>query len=234
MNKTQTVLTSLTTILLSTSSSIAQNHLSSFASGTANRVRNTVSNPLESAKRFSGATYSGVKGLASMPGKALSFGDSSLPDLSAGTQEFGLSGNVQFNEDVVYNIDLSYGYFFRDNWEVGFSADISGADTQISLGLDLFTEYNFDLNSKWVPYIGASVGLASLNSDSDTSSGLNSIEDVTSVKLGGEFGVKYFLRENIAITAAVNFEWSPDDVFGGLEEASAAASNINLGTRFYF
>ena len=210
------------------------------ASGTANAARNLASNPLGTTtgavKSVGSGTLSGLKGLASMPGKAFSMGDSSLPDLSAGTQEFGIGGNVQFGGDVVYNLDISYGYFFKDNWEVGIDASIQGSDTQVTLGVGLFTEYNFDLDSKWVPYIGASVSLASLNTDDggSFSTTVGSVDDVTSIALGGEFGIKYFFRENIAITASVDFQWSPDDVFGGLEDASEAASNISIGTRFYF
>lgn len=206
--------------------------------GVASGAINTVKDPVGSVKSVGGSTVSGLKGLASMPGKALSISDNSLPDLSAGTQEFGIGGNVQFGGDVIYNLDISYGYFFKDNWEVGFNAGIQGADSQLSLGLGLFTEYNFDFDSKWVPFVGASVGLATLSTDDGGSAALNddinSIEDATSVTLGGVFGMKYFLRENIAITGSVDFTWSPDDVFGGVEDAASNASNINIGTRFYF
>ena len=210
------------------------------ASGTANAARNLVSNPLgttSGAVRSVGSgAMSGLKGLASMPGKAFSIGDGALPDLSAGTQEFGIAGNVQFGGDTVYNVDISYGYFFKDNWEVGFNTLIQGSDSQFTLGLGLFTEYNFDLDSKWVPFIGASVGLATLNTDDggSISSNFETVDDVTSVTFGGVFGIKYFFRENIAITASVDFQFSPDDVFGGVEDASESSSNINIGTRFYF
>ena len=222
---------------LGVTASFGQNIFSSSAnrvvSGATNTVRNTVSNPVGTVKNVGGSAVSGLKGLASMPGKAFSLGDHSLPNLSAGTQTFGLSGNVQFSDDILYNLDLTYGYFFKDNWEVGFTAGVDGADSQLTLDIGLYTEYNFNLNSKWVPFVGASIALASLNTDGGLS-GSSEIDDVTSVALGGEFGVKYFVRENIAITGSVEFQWSPDDVFGGLEDASTAAGNINVGTRFYF
>jgi len=209
------------------------------AAGGVNAVKGLAYNPVGSTvgavKSVGGGAVSGLKGLASMPGKAFSIGDGSLPNLSAGTQEFGIGGNFQFGGDVVYNLDISYGYFFKDNWEVGFDANIQGVDSDITLSVGLFTEYNFDLDSKWVPFVGASVSLASLSADGiDNNTGIEDSSDITSVSLGGVFGIKYFVRENFAISASADFVWSPDDVFGGFEDASAAASNINIGTRFYF
>ncbi len=205
------------------------------AAGTAySGAKGVAGKAYSTAKGAAGTAYSGARGLASMPGKAMNMGDNFLPNLSAGTQEFGLDGNVQFGGDVIYNLNLSYGYFFKDNWEVGFTAGIQGADTQLGADIGLFTEYNFNLGSKFVPYVGASVALASLSTDNGGSLNSSLPDDATSVALGGEVGVKYFLRENIAITGSVDFKWSPDDVFGGVEDASAAASNINIGTRFYF
>lgn len=226
MNTIKTLLAGTTVAALGFSTAAAQN----IVTGTSNVVKGAVAGTTNVAKGAAGSAISGVKGLASMPGKALRFGDSSLPNLSAGTQEFGLGGNVQFGGDVIYNLDLSYGYFFKDNWEVGFDANLQGSDFSTTFGVGLFTEYNFDLDSKWVPFVGASIGLASINTDGDAAIS----DDVSGLSLGGVFGVKYFIRENIAISASVDFQWSPDDVFGGLEEAKSAASNINIGTRFYF
>lgn len=38
----------------------------------------------------------------------------------------------------------------------------------------------------------------------------------------------------MAVFAAINFEWSPDDVFGIGDEIKDNAQNINIGMRFYF
>ncbi len=164
------------------------------------------------------------RGILGAPGRVASVNDGLPPMLSAGTQEFGVSGSVNFADDIVYNLDLTYGWFIKDRWEVGFELGIQGADSDFGFGLGLFTEYNFQLNetSKWVPFVGFSAKWAKLNSD---------VLDADSIALGLDLGVKYFIRENIAISFALGAEFGFDDVFPGGDDFQ---EQINIGTRFYF
>lgn len=174
-----------------------------------------------------GAVGSGVadagRGLISAPAKMFQIGDDSLPDLSVGTNEFGISGALNWADDVIYNVDLSYGYFFRQNWEIGFGLGVSGVESDVSVGLGLFTEYNFVCDSKWVPFIGFSVDWVKLNSDTAF--------DGDSIGLGLDLGVKYFINKNVAISFSVGADYAFDDVFPGGDDF---AKTVNIGTRFYF
>ena len=89
------------------------------------------------------------------------------PMLDKGTQELALSGTIEMPEfeEVDYDIDVSYGYFVKDGWEVGGRA--LGAEVGESERFDfsVFTEYNFNRESNIVPYIGASVGIATVDFD---------------------------------------------------------------------
>ncbi|MHC4375205.1 MAG: hypothetical protein ACYS26_01275 [Planctomycetota bacterium] len=180
---------------------------------------------LEAGKDAGEAVVETGKDILSLPGKAFSaFSSDELPDLSAGRQELGLSGNINFSDDVAYNIDLSYGYFFKDNWELGFTANSFGRD-DFNLGIGLFTEYNWTFeDSKWVPYVGGAVKWARVSTD-DVSE--------NSVAFTGELGVKYFIRSDVSLFSSFNFDWSPDDVFGIGDEIEDSAQNINFGLRFY-
>lgn len=180
---------------------------------------------IEAGKDAGEAVVETGKDILSLPGKAFSaFSSDELPDLSAGRQELGLSGNINFSDDVAYNIDLSYGYFFKDNWEIGFTADSFGRD-DFNLGLGLFTEYNWTFeDSKWVPYVGGAVKWARVSTDDVSDS---------SVAFSGELGVKYFIRSDVSLFGSFNFDWSPDDVFGIGEEIEDSAQNLNFGLRFY-
>lgn len=162
------------------------------------------------------------RGLLSAPKNLLNINDGSLPNLSKGVQEFGLGGNINFADDIAYNVDLSYGYFFKDNWQVGFGLGVQGEDSDFNLGLGLFTEYNFVRESKWVPFIGVSAEWVSLDSDAF---------DANSIGLGVDLGVKYFIRENLAVSFSIGAEYAFDDVFPGGDDF---AQTINIGTRFYF
>jgi len=186
-----------------------------------------LSNAAGAASNVADSTVGAAKGLLSLPGKSLSVGNTALPDLSAGTQEFGIQGIAGFEDDFSAILDIRYGYFFKDNWQIGFNADVVLKEGSASNGnadsvsVRLFTEYHFDTGSKWVPFIGAGIGLATIGTDE--------FETVNSLDIAGAVGVKYFLRENIAISAAVDFSWIPDDAldaeFGG---------DVLFGTRFYF
>jgi len=212
MKKLNTVL--IGTVALSLGLATSQAQIASTAS-------NAVTGATNLAKGAANSTISGLKGLASLPGKSLSLSDNFLPNLSAGTQEFGVSGNIGFQDEFSYNLDLSYGYFFKDNWEVGFNANLAGIEETFALGVGLFTEYNFDIDSKWVPFIGGSIGLASVS--------LEEIDTVSTLDIAGVFGVKYFVRENIAISGSVDFSWTPSDALD-----AEVGGDVNIGTRFYF
>lgn len=158
----------------------------------------------------------------------MNINDSSLPMLAAGTQELGVGGSVDLSDGVAWDLNLTYGWFIADNWEVGFSVDWAGQDADIlqNSQFGLFTEYNFATGTKWVPYVGVGASYAASGDQfGDSSEG---------IAFSGELGVKYFLRSHMAIYAGVNFSWSPDDVLGVADEIGDNLTNIELGMRFYF
>lgn len=177
----------------------------------------------DGARALAQGTADTGKTIFKAPTKMLKMGDNALPNLSAGVQEFGLSGNVDYADDIKYNLNLSYGYFFRDNWQVGFTTNVSGVESDASFGLGVFTEYNFVRDSKWVPFVGGSMKWAKLNSDTAL--------DADSISLGIDLGVKYFIRENIALSFSLGADYAFDDVFPGSDDFQ---KTVKIGTRFYF
>lgn len=158
------------------------------------------------------------------PGNLANMNDGLAPMLAEGTQEFGIAGSLNFAEDVAYNLNLTYGVFIKDGWEFGFGVGVQGVESDYTFSLGLFTEYNFVLNptSKWVPFVGFSMNWAKLDSDAF---------DTDSIALGLQLGVKYFVRENIAISTSIGADFAFDDVFPGGDDFQ---EQINIGTRFYF
>jgi len=176
----------------------------------------------DGARALAQGTAETGKSLLSAPGKMLKMGDDSLPNLSVGVQEFGLGGNIDYGDDIAYNLNLSYGYFFKENWQIGFTASVQGENSDLNLGVGFFTEYNFVGQSKWVPFVGASMKWASLGSDA---------LDADSIALGVDLGLKYFVRENLALSFSIGSEYAFDDVFPGGDDFN---KSIKVGTRFYF
>ena len=54
------------------------------------------------------------------------------------------------------------------------------------------------------------------------------------ILLGGELGLKYFIRPNIALTGSIVFNWSTDDIYAVDEAFKDSATTLLLGMRFYF
>ena len=55
---------------------------------------------------------------------AANINDGLPPMLLQGTREFGIGGNVNFADDIAYKLKLTYGYFVRDGWEIGFGLGV--------------------------------------------------------------------------------------------------------------
>ena len=153
------------------------------------------------------------------------------PMLHKGTQELSLSGEMDWDgfDDLDYFVRASYGWFVADGFEFGLTGSLSDQQDSRQFSFGLFSDYNFFRKGKLVPYVGASVEWA--NADLD-------IRDLTvnqdAVLLGAELGVKYFIRENIAISLATVYEWASDEVFDSVDSFEDNRQVIRLGMRFYF
>jgi len=140
-----------------------------------------------------------------------------LPMLAPGVQELGLSGRLNWDDDTLYNFNISYGRFLTSNWLVGARAGVSGVNSNKDYNIGVFGEYNFLTGTKWVPFIGADLGYK------------RPYEGSNSGILGAYGGVKYFMRSNLAIFASTGGGW----VISGSGN-SGFDKEINLGLRFYF
>ena len=74
-----------------------------------------------------------------------SLNDQLSPMLVQGTREFGVGGNVNFADDVACNLRLTYGYFVRDRWKIGFGLGVQAVESDATFNLTLVTDYNFCL-----------------------------------------------------------------------------------------
>lgn len=158
------------------------------------------------------------------------------PMLDAGTQEISVSGRLEFPdfEKLDYDLEGSYGYFLKDGWEVGAqlgASDFGGVD-RVDVGL--FTEYNFNRQSRWVPYLGAAVGLGSVSFDDGDFDADTELDDDNGVVFDLEAGVKWFVRPYMAISTAVNWQLSTDDIYATDNSLEDNLTTVQVGMRFYF
>jgi opacity protein-like surface antigen len=159
--------------------------------------------------------------------------------LPQGTQEIGLAGNLNLNAPHKYqlNLDGSYGYFIRDNWEIGGNAGVAMNKENKSAQLGGFTEYNFTNSTNWVPFVGASAQFANVNNHGGFAVGSGSADakhHASAVNFKVTGGVKYFINPNVALTAAVNYNISTKKINVTENGLRDSFTNIVFGTRFYY
>jgi hypothetical protein len=185
--------------------------------------------------RITTALVIGSLGVSVFAGPVMTQETRSRPLLDKGTQELSLSGRLEApgSGHINYDIDASYGYFFRDGWEIGaqvLAADFGGMDRIEIAG---FSEYNFKRQSNIVPYVGGAIGLVSADFGDNLvlSSTLN---DNDGLLFDMEGGVKFFVRPYMAISLAIDFKFSTDDVFATKDSVDDNLTAIKIGMRYYF
>lgn len=154
--------------------------------------------------------------------------EGNAPMLSEGTSEIGIQGSMDFDyaDDYLFDFNGSYGYFVKDNWEIGGELDMSLSDNMEAYQFGVFTEYNFPTGSEWVPYIGAAAQYA-------YSEVRNHDDDAFNFQVAG--GVKYFIHPQVAISAEVNYNMATEDIYAnGDGKAQDDKTQLLFGTRFYF
>lgn len=161
--------------------------------------------------------------------------DNWTPMLDKGTKEISIAGRIEAPDfdSIDYDIDGSYGYFIRDGWEIGTqigASDFGGSD-RVDIGL--FTEYNFNRDSRWVPYLGAAIGLGTVSFD-DGIDGDSTLDDGDGAVFDAEAGVKFFIKPYMAISTAINFQIATDDVFATDDSIEDNLTTFQLGMRFYY
>ena len=157
------------------------------------------------------------------------------PFLRQGTREFALSGLLDFEVRGNPALDLTgrYGFFIRDYLEVGAFAELAGNfDDTFRYGLGAFAEYHlpewsFLQAPRTMPYIGADLGLAFVDSDIS--------EDNAALVFQPRFGVKWFIRDFFAIDTNFFFAMATDDLYQNDEDdLDPYDVGIRLGIRVYF
>lgn len=159
------------------------------------------------------------------------------PMLGQGTKELALSGTLEFPDidEIDFNIDASYGYFIRDGWELGvrvLGSDVGGIERFDVSG---FTEYNFNRSSNVVPFVGASVGVADFSYDDGSFDGSTDLDaDGTATVVEFQAGVKWFIRPYMAISTAIGFNVSSDDIYAADNNLEDSLTRLRIGLRYYF
>ena len=153
------------------------------------------------------------------------------PLLQRGVKELALSGSFDFEQEGNPAIDLTgrYGYFIQNLLEVGGFAEIAGDfDDVFRYGLGGFAELHFSpIMASAVPYLGADLSLAFVDTDL--------AEDNAALVFRPRAGVKWFLREYVAIDTGFFVALATDDLFqNNRNDLDPYDIGLRLGLRVYF
>jgi hypothetical protein len=150
------------------------------------------------------------------------------PNLDKGTKVLEGAGYINLMGDEV-QLQLAYGQFVADGIEVAVVAGLLDNDRYMSTELGVRSEYNLVLDSALVPFL--SVGVVWADAEADDS-GLDTDAAVASV--GG--GVKYFIRDDVALAVNGSYLVSTDDIFVDSEDGELQDDEFRIlfSVRFYF
>jgi len=150
------------------------------------------------------------------------------PNLDKGTKVLEGAGVINVMGDDV-QLQLSAGLLVADGLELALVAGLRDSDVYMSTELGLRAEYNLVFGSAFVPFLSAGVVWADVESDD---SGIDTDAAVFSV--GG--GVKYFLRDNVALAVNGSYLWATDDIFVDTEDGKVQDDEFRIlfSVRFYF
>ena len=150
------------------------------------------------------------------------------PNLDKGTKVLEGAGSINLMADEV-QLQFAYGQFVADGIEVALVAGLRDNDFYMSTELGVRAEYNLILDSAFVPFLGAGAVWADAeadDSDIDT--------DAAVFSVGG--GVKYFMRDDVALAVNGSYLVATDDLFVDAEDGEVEDDDIRIlfSVRCYF
>jgi len=159
--------------------------------------------------------------------------------IEQGTRELYVSANANSGEAV--SASVRYGYFVIDALQLGGMASAGFASLSSSLSAGAFVEYNFDVGTEAVPFVGVAVThrtashTTTVHPDPMNPGAEEQVMTQTTALVGrGTVGIKYFVAENLAISAGVYVDSADGEVFQSGGTPTTSDFGLSVGTRFFF
>ena len=149
------------------------------------------------------------------------------------TREIGLVGGVDFDTAFGTEVDLTLkgGYFWIDYLEFGGLIGIYNNDAVSAYELGAFAEYNFVLDAPVIPYIGVALSYGSTELQLINTAPK---KDETAAIGSFNFGIKYFITEDVALDSDIIFRIASSEVFPEDNKISDIDVQWRIGLRFFW
>ena len=105
-------------------------------------------------------------------------------------------------------------------------------------------DYDFDTGSRWVPYVGGGLGVATISIDTETDTGRSTADDSDTVfayQVGAGLGYEFPLEEGRSITVSLDWRYFATqdptftgDVTGGKFDVGISGHDIGIGVIYGF
>lgn len=159
----------------------------------------------------------------------LTLGSAHAVTLAPGTMETRVSG--QFDSTTpngsLFELNVSYGYFFRDNLQAGGRVGFFDNDNATLYSAAAFTEYNFEIGSEdWLPYVEFALGV----SKGDGEGGVDEFAFTTEL----QGGIKYFLAPNVALSGGLVVNFASDEIYPDEKRYDNNDARLQLAIRYYY
>jgi hypothetical protein len=157
--------------------------------------------------------------------------------------ELALNGTVDFftNDGTLVALNAFFGYFVIDYLELGPRVSFWGDGDRTAWALGLKGEYNFDTGTEFIPFVGLALDYANVSDESSgqivfTEDGQVTEGEIEEAALVSEFlvGCKYFIKEDVAISAAFAFDWATGEIYVDGDDAQSVDARVELGLRLFF
>jgi hypothetical protein len=161
------------------------------------------------------------------------------------TSEIAFSGLLDFDssEGTVTRVSAFYGYYVVDYIEVGPKVAFWNDASQTDWSLGVQSEYDIDLGTEFVPFFGVSVEYARVDDDDvplrvppEASDGeeFTTTIDQRAIVVAGQAGAKYFITEDVALSAQLEFNWATEDIYAEENGPQNTETRITVGLRFFY
>lgn len=171
----------------------------------------------------------------------------SLVDLAA--PDVAASVNAQAGSAVYPDpVNTSYGDLLTDAHKAGAATAVTGTrpikGNFSMLAFMANVDYDFDTGSRWVPYVGGGLGVATISIDTETEEGTSLADDSDTVfayQVGAGLGYEFPLEEGRSITVSLDWRYFATqdptfkgDVTGGEFDVGISGHDIGIGLIYGF
>jgi len=139
--------------------------------------------------------------------------------------DFEAGGSGMIDSDALSG-SARFGAFILDYLQLGGKLDLADNDVATRVGLSVYLIKLFETNTYLIPYLGGSIGYASLDVSGDKSE-----SGAESALIGG---LKYYMADNVSLNSEVTAGYSSGETFLDEDGGDTFKLMLTIGIGFHW